>query len=255
MKKGINFKSKKVSLLLILSLLLIFILTSCDVLDSNSDANKKVDVDAISKEDSNEEIKDAVPNKVPAPTEAPEPEYSEVTLAMVGDMLLHGKVHKSGEWPDGTYNYDHLFENIKEDIKAYDVAIVNQEVILGGVELGLSGYPTFNGAYEVADAIANAGFNVVLHATNHTLDKGKKGVFNTMNYWETNYPEIAVLGMNKSKEEQDNNIYVYEKDGIKIAFLNYTYGTNGIKPPSDMPYIVNYLDREKIEQDVKKLMN
>ena len=170
---------------------------------------------------------------------------------MVGDMLLHDSVHKSGEMADGSYNYDHLFDNVRDEIKEYDIAIVNQEVILGARELGLSGYPTFNGAYEIADSLVDSGFNVILHATNHTLDKGKTGVLNCLNYWKTNYPDIAVLGINESQGNQDN-IYVYEEDDLKIAILNYTYGTNGVPLPSDMPYIVNLMDKETIENDVRK---
>jgi poly-gamma-glutamate capsule biosynthesis protein CapA/YwtB (metallophosphatase superfamily) len=180
-----------------------------------------------------------------------EPNYTKVDLIMVGDMLLHDPVNESGRYPDGTYNYDHLFTNVKDIIMDKDIAMVNQEVILGGLELGLSGYPTFNGAFEVADSIANTGFNVILHATNHTLDKGKTGGLNCMNYWKSNYPDIAIVGINESQEARDN-IYVYEKEDLKIAILNYTYGTNGVKLPSDMPYIVNLLDKEDIERDVKK---
>jgi poly-gamma-glutamate synthesis protein (capsule biosynthesis protein) len=73
-----------------------------------------------------------------------------------------------------------------------------------------------------------------------------------MNYWKTTHPRIAVLGINDSQEAQDQNIYVYEKDDIKVAILNYTYGTNGIPLPKDMPYIVNLLDKNKIEKDVKR---
>ena len=175
----------------------------------------------------------------------------EVTLVAVGDILLHDNVSNSGKMDDGTYNYDHLFKNVKADISAADIALVNQEVILGGVDLGLSGYPTFNGAYEVGDALVKAGFDIIEHATNHTLDKGKTGVLNCINFWRTNYPEIAVLGINSTAEEQEE-IYVWERDGIKIAFLNYTYGTNGIPLPSDMPYIVNLLDKEKMAKDIAK---
>lgn len=179
-------------------------------------------------------------------------ENNNITLLMVGDVLLHTKINESGKMEDGTYNYDHLFANVKEDILAADLAIVNQEVILGGTELGLSGYPTFNGAYEVGDSLAKAGFDVILHATNHTLDKGKKGVQNCLNFWKNTYPELAVLGINESQKAHDSYIYVYEKDGIKVAILNYTYGTNGIKLPSDMPYIVNLLDKKLIEAHVKR---
>lgn len=176
----------------------------------------------------------------------------EVTISMVGDVLLHTQVQKSGLQSDGSYNYDHLFKNVKEQFEASDISIANQEVILGGKELGLSSYPCFNGAFEVGDALANSGVNVVLHATNHTLDKGKTAVDNCMNFWKEKHPEVAVLGVNASQDEQDDNIYVYEKDGFKIAILNYTYGTNGIPLPKDSPYLVNLMDEEKIDADLKK---
>lgn len=196
-----------------------------------------------------ETIDESSEDKLNKTTEGPD---SEITLVMIGDVLLHTKIHDSGKREDGTLNYDHLFKNVKEDLEAADLAIVNQEVILGGKELGLTGYPSFNGAFEVGDALVKAGIDVVLHATNHTLDKGKKGVLNCMNYWKTNHPQIAVLGINDSQEAQDNNIYIYEKGNIKVAILNYTYGTNGIPLPKDMPYIVNLLDKSKIERDVKR---
>lgn len=195
----------------------------------------------------NEEIIDETINPVePEPTSPP-----TIQIVMVGDMLMHGRVMESGLKEDGTYNFDHLFINVKDTIENADLALVNQETILGGTELGLSGYPAFNSPYELGDSLVDAGFDVILHATNHTLDKGKTGVQNCMNFWDTNYPDIAYLGINKSQEEQDTDIYIYEQDGIRIAILNYTYGTNGIPTPSDMPYIVNYLDEDKIIQDLK----
>lgn len=195
----------------------------------------------------NEEITDETINSVESePTPPP-----TIQIVMVGDMLMHERVMESGLKEDGSYNFDHIFENVKDTIENADLALVNQETILGGTELGLSGYPAFNSPYELGDSLVGAGFDVILHATNHTLDKGKTGVENCMNFWDTNYPEITYLGINKSQEEQDTDIYIYEQDGIRIAILNYTYGTNGIPTPSDMPYIVNYLDEEKVIQDLK----
>lgn len=175
---------------------------------------------------------------------------AEISLVMVGDVLLHTPVSDSGLMEDGSYNYSHLFKNVKNDIESADIALVNQEVILGGTELGLSGYPAFNGAYEVGDAIVEAGFDVVLHATNHALDKGRKGILNCINYWKNSHPDIGVIGINESQEEQ-NNIYIKEIDGMRIAILNYTYGTNGIALPSNMPYCVNLLDEDKIAKDME----
>lgn len=176
----------------------------------------------------------------------------EISIIMVGDILLHTPVAKSGIQEDGSYNFDAVFENVKDEITSADLAIVNQEVIIGGEELGITGYPSFNAPYELGNALVDAGFDVVLHATNHTLDKGGKGVNNCINFWKSNYPDIAVLGINESEEDQNNNIYIYEQDGISVAILNYTYGTNGIPMPADMPYAVNLLDEEKVTEDIKK---
>lgn len=175
----------------------------------------------------------------------------EMTLVMVGDVLLHTPVAESGVQEDGTYNFDALFANVKDEISEADLALVNQEVIIGGEELGISGYPSFNAPYELGDALVDAGFDTVLHATNHALDQGKKGVKNCLSFWESSYPDMTVLGINKSQEAQDT-IYVYEQDGIRIAILNYTYGTNGIALPSDMPYAVNLLEEERVTADIAK---
>lgn len=176
----------------------------------------------------------------------------EVTLIMVGDVLLHTPVAKSGVQRNGSYDFTALFENVKDEIAAADLALVNQEVIIGGAALGITGYPSFNAPYELGDALVEAGFDVVLHATNHTLDKGKKGVTNCLSFWAEQYPQITVLGINESQEAQDYNIFVYEQEGIRIAVLNYTYGTNGIPMPSGMPYAVNLLEEKKVAADIEK---
>lgn len=190
------------------------------------------------------------------PSDVGEPAGGQVTdrdntvrILMAGDILLHERVSESGAMPDGTYNYDHLFTNLKQEITSADLALVNQEVILGGREIGLSGYPSFNGAYEVGDALAEAGFDVVLHATNHALDRGKKGLLNCISYWKTNHPDMGVLGIQESEDEQET-VYIKEVNGIRIAILNYTYGTNGIPLPSDMPFAVNLLNKTQVAADV-----
>ncbi|MCR5515567.1 MAG: CapA family protein [Lachnospira sp.] len=183
--------------------------------------------------------------------ETTEAEPSEISLIMVGDILLHDRIEEYSLQENGQYDYSAIFENEKESIQAADLSLVNQEVIIGGEDLGVSGYPAFNCSYNLATNLVNAGFNVVLHATNHALDKGKTGLLNCLHNWKTNYPDVAVLGINESQEERDN-IYVYEQDGMKIAILNYTYGTNGISLPSDMPYAVNMLEEDAVVSDIKK---
>ena len=175
-----------------------------------------------------------------------------ISLVMVGDMLMHTKVLESGESEDGSYNFDHLFKYVGDEIAAADLALVNQETILGGSDIGLSSYPNFNSPFEVGDAEVAAGFDVILQATNHALDKGAAGVTNDIDFWKTNYPDITYLGINDSQDRKDNYIYTYTQDGITLSILNYTYGTNGISVPSSMPYAIDYLNEEKVVNDIKR---
>lgn len=192
---------------------------------------------------------DSQPRETPTPEPTPEP---EITLIMVGDILLHTPVAESGLREDGSYDFSAVFSHTKEEISAADLALVNQEVILGGTELGISGYPAFNAPYELGDTLVDAGFDVVLHATNHALDKGAKGILNCITFWKNTYPDIAVLGIHDSAEDQDE-IYVYEQDGMKIAILNYTYGTNGIPLPQGMDYAVDQLTGlDRIADDLQR---
>lgn len=175
----------------------------------------------------------------------------EISLSMVGDVLMHNPTLKSGLQEDGSYNYDHLFKNVKEQMKAADISLVNQEVILGGTELGISSYPNFNAPQELGDSLVNSGFNTILHATNHTLDQGEKGVNNALDFWEEKHPNTTILGIHESQEEKDE-LYIFEKRGFKIAILNYTYGTNGMPVPEDRPYLIDLMDKEQMEEDLKK---
>lgn len=244
-------------------------LTSCRESEASllSQASRSAQKDSISAQTPSPQADDA-PAQSPSQQADDAPRYSspgsglpaaadtseppELTLVMVGDVLLHTPVAESGLREDGSYDFTAVFSHIEEAVTAADLALVNQEVIIGGSGLGVSGYPAFNAPYELGDALAAAGFDVVLHATNHALDKGAKGITNCLSFWESSHPEIAVLGIHGSAEEQDE-IYVYEQDEIKIAILNYTYGTNGIPLPQGMNYAVDLLaDLDSIAETLQR---
>ncbi len=178
-------------------------------------------------------------------------EENEISVIMVGDILLHDPVNRVCRTEDGSYDYSNIFANTKSDIEEADLAIVNQEVIIGGKELEISGYPAFNAPFEIGNELVNSGFDVICHATNHAMDRGGTGIKRCLEFWETEHPEEAVLGIHESAEDQ-NEIYVYEKNGIKLAVLNYTYGTNGIRLPEKMPFAVDLLDEKKVVADIKR---
>ena len=188
---------------------------------------------------------------VEQPESVVEAKPAQMEILMVGDILLHTRVEESAMQSDGSYDFSAIFANTKDEIQEADLALVNQEVIIGGKELGISGYPAFNAPCEIGDALVEAGFDVVCHGTNHALDKGRQGLRNCLDFWEKQYPQIGVLGIHDSREDQDE-IFFYEQDGIRIAILNYTYSTNGIAMPTDMPYAVDMLEKEAVIADIRR---
>lgn len=179
----------------------------------------------------------------------------EYTIIMVGDVLLHTPVEESCRQADGSYDYDSLFAYTKDAISAADLALVNQEVIIGGAELGITGYPSFNADFSLCDSLTDAGFDVICHATNHAMDKGRKGLVNCAEYWRENYPQITVLGIHDTADTSTAcgaEPVILELPDMKIAVLNYTYGTNGISLPEDMPYAVDMLEEEQVAADIQR---
>ena len=177
----------------------------------------------------------------------------KVELVSVGDNLLHLELIDSAKKADGSYDFTPCYAPVKALIEQADIAIINQETILGGAAFPYSGFPRFNSPQEAGDALVETGFDVVLQATNHSLDKGYKAIQNTMNFWKEKHPEIVTLGLNESKKQQET-ITVVKKNGIRIAMLNYTSITNGIPLPEDKPYAVNWMKkREKtLKRHIKK---
>lgn len=183
---------------------------------------------------------------------APTPEYK---IIMVGDVLLHTPVEESCRQADGSYDYDSLFAHMKEAIAAADLALVNQEVIIGGADLGISGYPCFNADFSLCDSLVETGFDVICHATNHAMDKGRVGLVNCAEYWKNKYPQITVLGIHDTADTSTSrgaDPVILELADMRIAVLNYTYGTNGISLPEDMPYAVDLLNEGQVAADIQR---
>lgn len=176
-----------------------------------------------------------------------------ISFAGVGDNLIHTTIYEeadkyAGTENDGKYDFTPMYSKVKDLINGSDIAFVNQETILGGYDLGLSGYPTFNSPSEIAENLKNTGFNLVNMATNHSLDKGQDGINNELAAF-ANAGDMMSAGIADSQESYDN-ITLFEKKGVRFAFLAYTYGTNGIDPPN--PYSIHYFDEEQIKSDISK---
>ncbi len=163
------------------------------------------------------------PTATPLPTPTPFPEY-DINLMMLGDNLMHMGIVYTGLQNDGSYNYDFLFEGIASFLEEAEIKMINQETILGGNELGFSGFPHFNSPTQVGDAIAKAGFNVVLHSSNHTADQKLEGILNCVEFWQQ-YPQVMVAGI-YGEEGPTQEIPILTVEGVEFAILNYAYAPN-----------------------------
>jgi poly-gamma-glutamate synthesis protein (capsule biosynthesis protein) len=174
---------------------------------------------------------------------------TSLTLVAAGDNLYHDvMLRPTGK--DGTYNYTPFYAAVRPMIEQADIAFINQETVLAGKEYGLSGYPRFNSPQELGETIVELGFDVVNHATNHVMDKGEAGVFATLDFWDK-HPEVRYIGIHRSRDAEDT--VILEKNGIRVGFLSYTYGTNGLPLPKDKPYLVSLIDTGRMAREIDAL--
>ena len=175
---------------------------------------------------------------------------SKVTIVAVGDNLIHNTLIDSGDDGSGELDYTALYTQISPEIQAADIAIINQETMLGGSEFDYSGYPLFNTPWEVGEAAIAAGFDIFTCATNHAMDVGYSGIEQECLFFD-NHPEVVHVGTYDTEDEYDTITY-YTENNITFAILNYTYGTNGISLPEGKSWCVAMMDEEKITEDVEK---
>ena len=178
---------------------------------------------------------------------------SDVTTASViavGDNLYHQSLIDAGASEDGNWNYDKIYTHITDAIKDADIRMIDQETVFTTDHDSVSSYPSFATPTEVGDAIVKAGFNVVESANNHIDDFGEGFLTDTLNFWKTKYPDVTLLGIHDSQEDADT-VKIREVNGIKIAFLDYTYGTNvgGIEGKD---YMIDMIRKDKITTMIQK---
>lgn len=163
-----------------------------------------------------------------------------VKLISVGDIIGHDTILNLAKTDNG-YDFTSLFALLKDDISSVDLAIANVETPLGGGPY--SGYPVFNTPDEMGLAVIDAGFDVALQASNHSMDSGADGIRHSIDFWKKHKDEILMVGMHES-EEAEKDIPVTTVNGIKFSVLNYTYGLNGFELPDGEEYLITVMDDE-----------
>lgn len=178
------------------------------------------------------------------------PEDTVINIVGIGDSLCHSQNFKDAYNSEtGTYDFSPMFKNVTKYIESATVAVGNLETTLAGEERGYSGYPTFNSPAELAYDMKEMGIDILTTANNHCIDKGYSGLVSTLD--KLDEYGIAHTGTSRSVEEQ-NTILFKDLEGIKTAFLCYTYGTNGIPIPSGREYSVNLIDKDFMKQQLDK---
>lgn len=170
------------------------------------------------------------------------------TMTAIGDVMCHNTQYWDAYNRDtDDYDFSYVFDDINRYIKTSDIAIGSLETSFAGKERGYSNYPTFNSPDNLAYSLKKLGIDVLSTAGNHCLDMGFSGLSRTIDVLDD--ADISHLGTYKTQEERDTILFQYVK-GIKIAFVNYTYGTNGIPVPSGQEFCVNLIDKDLIKKDI-----
>ncbi len=173
-----------------------------------------------------------------------------ITLTAAGDCLMHNTQIWSGLQENGSYRFPTFFADVEDLIKQGDYSSANFEAPMAGAALGYSGYPLFNSPDAAAEAFKDAGFDLIITANNHILDKGFNGAVRTMQVLHEQGLDTA--GTYLSKEDRDKFL-IKEIRGVKVGYLAYSYSTNGMPVPAEHPYFFNFLDQEQILADIKAL--
>lgn len=190
--------------------------------------------------------------QVVAPVEVPPPELrlETITLTATGDILMHNTQIWSGQAADGSYAFPAFFPRVSPYIQEGDYSSVCFEAPLAGPESGYTGYPLFNSPDAMAATLKEAGFDLIITAHNHALDRGYDGAMRTLEVLRDT--GLDTVGSYAS-EEDSQYFHIVDIRGVKVGYLAYTYGTNGITLPDRHYYAINYLEPEKIVEDIQAL--
>ena len=181
-----------------------------------------------------------------AHTQIIETPAQHINLLFAGDIMQHETQLKMAKGKDGKYSFSYCYRHISPLVKSADISVANLETTIG--KSGYSGYPSFCAPDSFLYAVKDAGFNVLLFANNHCMDKGKRGAMHTLDMLDS--LQFAHCGVYRNaKEREERYPLIIEKNGVRVALLNYTYSTNGREIPA--PMVVNMIDKKTIARDIK----
>ena len=175
-----------------------------------------------------------------------------IRISAVGDLMCHSVQIRNAQVGVDTFDFKKAYRKVEKYFNESDFLIGNLETVLAGKEKKFTGYPLFNSPDDFAVALKQVGFDLLVTSNNHSLDRGEFGVHRTIDQLIAN--DLIYIGTHKSRSDRDS-IRIVNINGIRIAFLAYTFGTNGIPIPKGKDFLVNLIDKKKIERDIKSARN
>lgn len=199
-----------------------------------------------------EPVETTAPTAATVPVDATEPDTPERRISFLGcgdNIVYYGNVLDASLTAGArTYNFAPMYTYVKDAIAGADIAMINQETLMAGEGYDFSYYPRFNGPQDMGHDLVDVGFDVISIANNHMLDKNADGLYATIDFWATK--EVLQIGGYKSTEEYES-LHILERDGIRVAFLAYTYGTNGIPLDEGSSIAIPLLEEETLRRQIK----
>ncbi|MBO4395032.1 MAG: CapA family protein [Eubacterium sp.] len=203
-----------------------------------------------------------IETETPAPTSAPDDSSDIVsfTFTASGDNLIHSCLYEQaaarGRQIGQKYDFKYCYKLVKGFFLDHDMNWINQETLVNGT-YAPAGYPNFSTPTQVVKDLREDGFTVFNTASNHSYDKLSGGLSASMDFWN----KMARKGEGKDayqvgivKRSKPLPQLIREINGVKVGFLSYTYGTNGISIASDSTYrVVTLSERSLIQKQVKAL--
>lgn len=173
---------------------------------------------------------------------------TRLSLLFTGDIMQHDSNIAAAYDPlVKKYDYSDCFEFMAPILRAPDLTIGNLELTLAGTPY--KGYPQFSAPDALAVELKKIGFDILVTANNHSLDRRRRGVERTIRVLDSLGIVHTGTFVDSTSRATAYPLQI-EKNGVRISLLNYTYGTNGI--PVTKPNIVNYIDTLVMKADFEK---
>lgn len=176
-------------------------------------------------------------------------DYGTVRIAVVGDVMCHQpQITGAYDKDCDCYDFRYTFAPVKKYLERADLSISNLETTLPGKRELYGGYPRFGAPDALVEALSWSGIDILTLSNNHILDRGRQAFLRSIKVVHEN--GMYSLGAYASEDDwRKRRILLLRRNGLRLAFLSYTYATNGF--PTFRGTKLNRMHKRNIAADLK----